>query len=63
MMNAPIQNSSSLSDTLKERKTHLTALLKVVDVRSGKITQIQTLTINAIKAEMSHIDSQLKSRI
>lgn len=61
-MNAPIQNSSSLSDTLKARKAHLTALLKVVDVRSGKITQIQALTINAIKAEMGHIDSQLKGR-
>ena len=63
MMNAPIQNCSSLSDTLKARKTHMTALLKVVDLRSGRITQIQTLTINANEAEMSHIDSQLKSRI
>jgi hypothetical protein len=61
-MNALIQNSSSLSDTLKARKAHLTALLTIVDVRTGKITTIQTLTISAIKAEMGHIDSRLKNR-
>ncbi|MDI2593111.1 hypothetical protein POF45_16990 [Pseudomonas sp. 681] len=61
-MDALIQNSSSLSDTLKARKGHLTALLKIVDVRTGKNTTIQTLTISAIKAEINHIDSQLKGR-
>jgi hypothetical protein len=61
-MNALIQNSSSLVDTLKARKAHLTALLKIVDVRSGKITTMQKLTVNAIKAEMRHIDGRLKGR-
>lgn len=61
-MNKPLQNSASLSDTLKTRKTHLNSLLKAIDVRSGKTSQIQTLTINAIKAELGHIESQLKRR-
>lgn len=61
-MNKPIQNSASLSDTLKARKAHLNALLKTVDARSGKPSQIQTLTVNAIKSEMAHIESQLNRR-
>ncbi|TMU66322.1 hypothetical protein FGA82_31010 [Pseudomonas fluorescens] len=61
-MYKPIQNSASWSDTLKTRKAHLSALLKTIDARAGKTSQIQTLTINAIKAEMVHIDSQLNRR-
>lgn len=61
-MNKPIQNSASWSDTLKTRKAHLNALLKTMDARVGKISQIQTLTINAIKSEMAHIESQLNRR-
>jgi len=61
-MNKPIQNSASWSDTLKIRKAHLNALLKTIDARAGKASQIQTLTINAIKSEMAHIDSQLNRR-
>ena len=61
-MNKPIQNSASWSDTLKIRKTHLNALLKTIDPRAGKASQIQTLTINAIKTEIAHIESQLKRR-
>ena len=61
-MNKPLQNSASLSDTLKTRKTHLNALLKTMDTHPGKTNQIQTLTVNAIKAEMAHIESQLKRR-
>jgi hypothetical protein len=61
-MNKPIQNSASWSDTLKTRKAHLNALLKTIDARVGKISQIQTLTINAIKTEMAHLDSQLNRR-
>jgi hypothetical protein len=37
-------------------------LLKTIDARLGKTSQIQTLTINAIKAEMAHIESQLNRR-
>ena len=61
-MNKPLQNSASLSDALRVRNAHLNDLLKTIDARQGKSSQIQTLTINAIKAEMAHIESQLKRR-
>jgi len=61
-MNATTQNSSSLSETLKARKAHLTALLKLVDTRIGKSTATQKLTITAIKAEIGLIEHKLKKR-
>ena len=61
-MNKPLLDSTSLSDALKIRKAHLNALLKTIDARQGKTSQIQMLTINAIKAEMAHIESQLNRR-
>ena len=61
-MNKPIQNSANWSDTLKTRKAHLNALLKTINAGPGKTNPIQTLTINAIKSEMTHIDSQLNRR-
>jgi hypothetical protein len=61
-MNKPIQNSASWSDTLKTRKTHLNALLKTINSGAGKSNPIQTLTINAIKSEITHIESQLNRR-
>ena len=61
-MNAAIQNSSSQSETLKARKAHLTALLKLVDTKFGKNTAMQSLTITAIKAEMGLIEQKLKKR-
>ncbi len=61
-MNKPIQNSASWSDTLKTRKAYLNALLKTINAGPGKASTIQTLTINAIKSEMTHIDSQLNRR-
>jgi hypothetical protein len=61
-MNATTQNSSSLSETLKARKAHLTALLKIVDNKIGKSTATQELTITAIKAEMGLIEHKLKKR-
>ena len=61
-MNKPIQISASWSDTLKTRKAHLTALLKTINTGPGKTSPIQTLTIDAIKSEMAHIDSQLNRR-
>jgi len=57
-----IQSSASWSDTLKARKEHLNALLKIVDNKTGKTTTVQALTINLIKAEMSHVESQLRGR-
>lgn len=61
-MNKPIQNSASWSDTLKTRKAHLNALLKTINAGPGKTSPIQTLTINAIKLEMAHIESQMNRR-
>ena len=61
-MNKPIQNSASWSDTLKTRKAHLNALLKTINSGPRKASPIQTLTINAIKSEMTHIGSQLNRR-
>lgn len=61
-MNTPTQNSAKMSETLKARKAHLTALLEVIDTKPGKTTAIQTLTINAIRAEMGFIEHQLKNR-
>lgn len=61
-MITPIQSSASWTDTLKARKSHLTALIKVVDIKTGKTSKVQALTVNLIKNEMSLIESQLKSR-
>lgn len=61
-MTRHIQSSASWSDTLKARKDHLTKLLKIVDTKTGKISKVQSLTVDLIKTEMSHIESQLKRR-
>ncbi|SDT32616.1 hypothetical protein SAMN05216222_3900 [Pseudomonas prosekii] len=61
-MNKPLQNSASWSDTLNTRKAYLNALLKTINAGAGQTNQIQTLTINAINAEMAHIESQLNRR-
>ena len=57
-----IQSSTSWTDTLKERKNHLTALLKIVDIKTGKSTKVQSLTVKLIKDEMSYVESKLKGR-
>lgn len=57
-----IQSGVSWTNTLKARKNHLIELLKIVDTKAAKATKVQTLTINLIKAEMSHVESQLKGR-
>ena len=61
-MNAAAQNTSTTSETLKARKAHLTALLKIVDTKIGTSTAIQKLTTTAIKAEMGLIEQKLKKR-
>lgn len=61
-MNAATENSSTISEKLKSRKAHLTALLKLVDTNIGKNSATQKLTINAIKAEMGFIERKLKNR-
>ncbi|MGY1449736.1 hypothetical protein ACW582_21510 [Pseudomonas chlororaphis] len=57
-----IRSSASWSDTLKARKEHLTALLKIVDIKTDKVTTVQTLTINLIKNELSYVESKLQAR-
>lgn len=57
-----IQNNASWTDTLKARKSYLTALMKVVDIKAGKTSKVQALTVNLIKNEMSRIENQLKGR-
>ncbi|MDP9518209.1 hypothetical protein [Pseudomonas protegens] len=61
-MTEHIESSASWTDTLKARKAHLTTLLKIVDIKSGKTTKVQALTVDLIKTEMSRIESQLKRR-
>jgi len=57
-----IRSSASWKDTLKARKEHLTALLKIVDIKTGKTTTVQVLTIDLIKKEMSYVESKLKGQ-
>ena len=61
-MNAAIQSKISYSDTLKARKAHLSGLINLVKPKSGKTTKIETMTIAAIKAEISVIEQQLEKR-
>ncbi|TPG82139.1 hypothetical protein [Pseudomonas mandelii] len=61
-MSIATQNSSTISETLKARKAHLTALLKILDTKIGGSTAMQKLTITAIKAEMGLIEHKLKKR-
>lgn len=61
-MNAAIQSKVSYSESLKARKTHLNGLMNLVKPRSGKTTKIETMTIAAIKAEISIIEQQLAKR-
>ncbi|RML58176.1 hypothetical protein ALQ93_01573 [Pseudomonas syringae pv. pisi] len=57
-----LQNATSWSDTLTARKAHLNTLLKTIYATSAKMSQIQSLTIKAIKAELTYIESQLIRR-
>lgn len=61
-MNAAIQSKISYSDPLKARKAHLSGLINLVKPKSGKTTKIETMTIAAIKAEISVIEQQLAKR-
>lgn len=61
-MNTPIQKGPNRNDVLRERKLHLAKLLYLVDSGSGKTTNVQTMTIESIKAEIGLIDSQIKKR-
>lgn len=67
-MNKPPQNSAQMPDYLKARKLHLSRIIAVIagmkklNVRANKDTKVETLTIDAIKAELNFIDLQLKRK-
>lgn len=67
-MNKPPQNSAQMPDYLKARKLHLNGIIlvmtdmKKLNARANKATKVETLTIDAIKAELDFIDLQLKSK-
>ncbi|WP_236447719.1 MULTISPECIES: hypothetical protein [unclassified Pseudomonas] len=67
-MNKPPQNSAQMPDSLKARKLHLNGIIvgiagmKKLNARANKITKVETLTIDAIKAELDFIDLQLKRK-
>ncbi|MFC6339693.1 hypothetical protein GIR22_11305 [Pseudomonas sp. CCM 7891] len=65
-MNKPPQNSAQMPDYLKARKLHLNGIIvgmagmKKLNAKANKSTRVETLTIDAIKAELDFIDLQLK---
>lgn len=67
-MNKPPQNSAQKPDYLKARKLHLNGIIvgmagvKKLNARANKDTKVETLTIDAIKAELDFIDVQLKRK-
>jgi hypothetical protein len=67
-MNKPAQNSAQIPNYLKARKLHLNGIIAVLagmkklNVKENKNTKVETLTIDAIKAELDFIDLQLKKR-
>lgn len=67
-MNPPPQNSAQMRDDLKARKLHLNGIIvgiagmKKLNARVNKITKVETLTIDAINAELDFIDVQLKRK-
>ncbi|WP_231982029.1 hypothetical protein [Pseudomonas poae] len=67
-MNKPPQNSSQMPDYLKARKLHLNGIIvgmagvKKLNARATKDTKVETLTIDAINAELNFIDLKLKRK-
>ena len=67
-MNKPPRNSAQMPDYLKARKLHLNGIIvvlagiKKLNARANKDTKVETLTIDAIKAELDFIDVQLKRK-
>ncbi|QHD04936.1 hypothetical protein [Pseudomonas sp. R76] len=57
-----------MPDYLKARKLHLNGIIvgiasmKKLNVKANKSTRVETLTIDAIKAELAFIDLQLKGK-
>jgi hypothetical protein len=67
-MNQTPQNSAQMPDELKARKLHLNGIIvgiagmKKLNAKANKNTKVETLTIDAIKAELDFIDVQLKRK-
>ena len=61
-MNTAIQTKISYLKAMKSRKAHLNGLINLVKPKSGKTTNIETMTIAAIYAEISVIEQQLEKR-
>lgn len=65
-MNNPPQNSAQMPDYLKARKMHLNGIIvgmagmKKLNARANTDTKVETLTTDAINAEIGFIDVQLK---
>ena len=68
-MNKPPQNSAQMPDYLKARKLHLKGIIVVLtsmkrlNAKANKDNKVETLTIEAIKAELDFIDIQLKRKL
>jgi len=67
-MNKTLQNSAQMPDYLNSRKLHLNGIIvgmtrmKKLNAIGIKETKVETLTIDAIKAELHFIDLQLKRK-
>ncbi|WP_248160883.1 hypothetical protein [Pseudomonas sp. W15Feb34] len=67
-MNKAQQNGAQVPDSLKARKLHLNGIIlgmsgmKKLNARANTDTKVETLTIDAIKAELDFIDLQLKRK-
>jgi len=67
-MNQTPQNSAQMPDDLKARKLHLNGIIvgmagvKKLNARANTDTKVETLTLDAIKAELDFIDLQLKRK-
>ncbi|WP_138761240.1 hypothetical protein [Pseudomonas lactis] len=67
-MNKLPLNSAHAPDYLKARKLHLNGIIvamtgvKKLNARANKDTKVETLTIDAIKAELDFIDLQLRRK-
>lgn len=67
-MNKPPLNSAHMADYLNARKLHLNGIIvgmagvKKLNARANKDTKVETLTIDAIKAELDFMDLQLKRK-
>lgn len=67
-MNKPPLNSAQMPNYLNARKLHLKGIIvgmagmKKLNARANTDTKVETLTIDAIRAELDFIDLQLKRK-